>query len=323
MPPTLQPEFAFQSRRAEREGAALVLVLVAVATIVTLALGASALAAGRARRAEAALLRAALRDEARAALARAARSLCADTNGVDHLGEDWALASAEAAASLARGGDGVFATVEDDAARVAFPACGEPALARLLAEAARADEAEARGAARAAFLWKAERDAAAAQASAERGGAATNDVLAAEEELLAVPAADPALFAAALPLLTVHPATPALNPNTAPRETVVALALAAGAAREGAEGLWSRLERVRGRGGFFESTEQTEALKLLQGDGDAPTAEEIEALRLLRPLLRVSSDVFRLAAVARRGGVAVRVDCVWDRASRRILRWCE
>ena len=80
---------------------------------------------------------------------------------------------------------------------------------------------------------------------------------------------------------------------------------------------------VRGRGGFFESTEQTEALKLLQGDGDAPTAEEIEALRLLRPLLRVSSDVFRLAAVARRGGVAVRVDCVWDRASRRILRWCE
>ena len=106
-------------------------------------------------------------------------------------------------------------------------------------------------------------------------------------------------------------------------EAVVALALAEGVSREGVEGLWSRLERVRGRGGFFESTEQTEALKLLQGDGDTPTAEEIGALQALRPFLRVSSDVFRLAAVVRRGGVAVRVDCVWDRSSRRLLRWCE
>ena len=312
-----------RSPRTPREGASLVLVLVAVATIVSLALGASALAAGRARRAEAALLRASMRDEARSALARAARALCADTNGVDHLGEDWALASAEAAEALARGGDGVFVQVADDAARVAFPAAGEPALGHLLAEAAHADVAAARGAAHAAFLWKEGLDAAAAQASAARGGSATNAVLAAEEELLAVPAADPALLAAALPLLTVHPAAATINPNTAPREAVVALALAEGVSREGVEGLWSRLERVRGRGGFFESTEQTEALKLLQGDGDTPTAEELGALQALRPFLRVSSDVFRLAAVVRRGGVAVRVECVWDRSSRRLLRWCE
>ncbi len=299
-----------------KEGASLVLVLVAVATILALVLGAAAVAAGRARRAEAALLRAALRDEARAALARAAWALCADTNGVDHLGEDWAVASAKAADALGRGGDGVFVTIADESARVGFPECGEAALSALVAGTSGADAAQARGEAQAAFLWKKRLDAEAALAGA------TNAVLAAEEELLAVPVADPAGFAKALPFLSVH-AGERLNANTAPREAVVARILGAGGTPGGAEGVWTRLEMVRGRGGVFETTEQGEALKLLRGEGDVPSQEELEALRLLRPHLRVDTDRFRLVAVARRGGAAVRVECVWDRASRRILRWVE
>ena len=298
------------------------LVLCATAAILSLALGAAALAASRARRAEDALARAELLDEARAALARAAWALCADTNGVDHLGEDWAVASAEAARALERGGDGVFATVEDDCARLAFPACGEAALARLLAERASLDEAEAQGLAREAFLWKKALDDEAARTAAARGGAATNAVLLAEEELLAAPATGAAAFARALPLLSVF-GDGRLNANTAARETVVARILAAGGTRGGAEGVWSRLLMVRGRGGVFERTDPAEALKLLRGEGDVPSAEELDALQRLQPLLCVSSDRFRLAAVARRGPVAVRVECVWDRAARRVLRWAE
>ena len=315
--PTQRAGLDFRSRRAGREGASLVLVLCVTATLLSLALGAAALAANRARRAEDALARAALRDEARSALARAAWALCADTNGVDHLGEDWALASAEAAQALERGDDGVFVTVEDECARLGFPACGEAALAALVAEASGADAALARGEAQAAFFWKKQRDSAATLAGA------TNAVLAAEEELLDVPVPDPAGFAKALPFLTVLADDGRINANTAPRETVVACILGAGGTPDGAEGVWTRLQMVRNRGGVFETTEQGEALKLLRGEGDSPAPAELQALQLLRPHLRVDTDLFRLAAVARRGPVRVRVECVWDRAARRILRWIE
>lgn len=304
-------------RGCGREGAALVLVICAAAVLLALSLGAAALAAGRARRAADALVRIELRDAARAAVFGTAEMLCADTNGVDHLGEDWALASAEAAKALGRGGDGVFVTVEDECARVGFPACGKETLASLVAAVSGVDAALARGEAEAAFLWKERRDAESTLAGA------TNAVLAAEEELLDVPVADPAGFAKSLPFLTVLADDGRINANTAPREAVVACILGAGGTPDGAEGVWTRLEMVRGRGGVFETTEQGEALKLLRGEGDVPAPAELAALQLLRPRLRVDTDLFRLAAVARRGPVRVRVECVWDRAARRILRWVE
>ena len=97
-----------------RSGASLILVLVAVATLVSLALGAAALARDRLVRVDARLVRASLRDEAESALALALRALDADTNAVDHLGEPWAKASADAALALDAGRDGVFVLVEDD-----------------------------------------------------------------------------------------------------------------------------------------------------------------------------------------------------------------
>ncbi|MBQ6103785.1 MAG: general secretion pathway protein GspK, partial [Kiritimatiellae bacterium] len=127
---------------------------------------------------------------------------------------------------------------------------------------------------------------------------------------------------AAMPLLSAH-AGPCLNVNTAGHDAFVAAMLAGGATRGGAEGVWLRLEMSRERGDVFRSTAQTEALKLLRGEGDIPSAEEIAALQGVQNALRVDSGLFRVRAVARRAGRTAAVECVWERGTRRILRWLE
>ncbi len=303
-----------------RRGAALVLVLVAVAILVPLALGAGALARARALRVDGRADRAALRDAAESALARELWRLEADTNAVDALVEPWAERSREAAARLEKGTDGVFVLVEDERARLGVPDCGERALAALLQLRAGLDEAAAAGESAALFAWM--------RAQAEAAGS-TNLALSAEERLFdATPAeaADDAGFeaplAAAMPLLSAH-AGAKINVNTAGHDALVAAMLAGGATRGGAEGVWLRLEMSRERGDVFRSTAQTEALKLLRGEGDIPSPEEIAALQGVQNALRVDSGLFRVRAVARRAGRSAAVECVYERGTRRILRWLE
>ena len=303
-----------------RRGAALVLVLVAVAILVPLALGAGALARARALRVDGRIDRAALRDAAENALARELWRLEADTNAVDALVEPWAERSREAAARLEKGTDGVFVLVEDERARLGVPDCGERALAALLQLRAGLDEAAAAGESAALFAW--------IRAQAEAAGS-TNLALSAEERLFdATPAeaADDAGFeaplAAAMPLLSAH-AGAKINVNTAGHDALVAAMLAGGATRGGAEGVWLRLEMSRERGDVFRSTAQTEALKLLRGEGDIPSPEEIAALQGVQNALRVDSGLFRVRAVARRAGRSAAVECVYERGTRRILRWLE
>ena len=303
-----------------RRGAALVLVLVAVAILVPLALGAGALARARALRVDGRIDRAALRDAAESALARELWRLEADTNAVDALVEPWAERSREAAARLEKGTDGVFVLVEDERARLGVPDCGERALASLLQLRAGLDDAAAAGESAALFAWM--------RAQAEAAGS-TNLALSAEERLFdATPAeaADDAGFeaplAAAMPLLSAH-AGAKINVNTAGHDALVAAMLAGGATRGGAEGVWLRLEMSRERGDVFRSTAQTEALKLLRGEGDIPSPEEIAALQGVQNALRVDSGLFRVRAVARRAGRSAAVECVYERGTRRILRWLE
>ena len=303
-----------------RRGAALVLVLVAVAILVPLALGAGALARARALRVDGRAARAALRDAAEGALARELWLLEADTNAVDALVEPWAERSREAAARLEKGTDGVFVLVEDERARLGIPDCGQRALAALLQLRAGLDEAAAAGESAALFAWM--------RAQAEAAGS-TNLALSAEERLFdATPAeaADDAGFeaplAAAMPLLSAH-AGAKINVNTAGHDALVAAMLAGGATRGGAEGVWLRLEMSRERGDVFRSTAQTEALKLLRGEGDIPSPEEIAALQGVQNALRVDSGLFRVRAVARRAGRSAAVECVYERGTRRILRWLE
>lgn len=303
-----------------RRGAALVLVLAAVAILLPLALGAGALARARALRVDGRAARAALRDAAEGALARELWLLEADTNAVDALVEPWAERSREAAARLEKGTDGVFVLVEDERARLGAPDCGEHALAALLRLRAGLDEAAAVGEAASLFAW--------IRAQAEAAGA-TNLALSAEERLFdAMPAGTggdagvEAPLAAAMPLLSAH-AGARLNVNTVGHDALVAAMLAGGATRGGAEGVWLRLEMARERGDVFRSTAQTETLKLLRGEGDVPSPEEIAALQGVQNALRVDSGLFRVRAVARRAGRAAAVECVYERGTRRILRWLE
>lgn len=300
--------------RHNSRGAALVLVLVAVAILVPLAFGAGALVRARSQRVRGRLDRAALRDEAESALALELRLLEADTNAVDTLAEPWAERSREASARLATGADGVFVLVEDERARLGAPECGERALAALFQLRAGLDEASAAGEAASLFAWMRERPEAAG---------ATNLALAAEERLYdAAPERPSAPLEAAMPLLSAH-AGGALNVNTAGHDALVAAMLAGGATRGGAEGVWLRLEMSRARGDEFRSTAQSEALKLLRGEGDVPSAEEVSALQGVQNALRVDSGLFRVRAVVRRAGRAAAVECVYERGTRRILRWVE
>ena len=297
-----------------RRGAALVLVLVAVAVLLPLALGAGALARARALRVDGRAARASLRDAAETALARELWKLEADTNAVDALSEPWAERSRDEAARFEKGADGVFVFVEDERARLGVPDGGERALAALFQLRAGLDEAAAAGEAASLFAWL--------RAGAEASGA-TNLALSAAERLFdASPERPSAALEAAMPLLSAH-AGPRLNVNTAGHDALVAAMLAGGATRGGAEGVWLRLEMSRERGDVFRSTAQTEALKLLRGEGDIPSAEEIAALQGVQNALRVDSGLFRVRAVARRAGRTASVECVWERGTRRILRWLE
>ena len=303
-----------------RAGASLVMVLAAVATVVSLALGAAALSRNLRLRTDARAGRAALRDQAESALARAAWAIDADTNLVDALSEPWAADSARAAAGLAAGGDGVFVVVEDERARLGLPEAGARTLGHLLMRRSTLDESEAMGDAAALLFGLRAAAAGAAGGRPEDGG--TNAVLHAEEELLDLPHSHADALAAALPLLSAH-AGDRINVNTVGHDVLVSVARGHGAAPGGAEGLWRRLERSRGRGEVFVSDDPAEALKLLQGEGDRPTAEELEALELVRPALRVDSGLFRITATARRGGVFATVQCVYERGTGRFLRWTE
>ena len=300
---------------SRRAGASLVMVLAAVATIVSLALGAAALARNLRLRTDARIGRAELRDEAESELARAAWSLESDTNGVDALSEFWAVDSTRAAKALAAGGDGVFVVVEDERARLGLPHAGARALGHLLMRRSSLDESEAMGDASALLLGLR-----ASSTIAPTDG--TNLVLRAEEELLDLPHSHTDALAASLPLLSAH-AGDRINVNTVGHDVLVSVARGLGASPGGAEGIWRRLERSRERGEVFSSVSPAEALKLLQGEGDVPTAQELEALDLLRPVLRVDSGLFRITATARQGGSFATVQCVYERGTGRILRWVE
>lgn len=315
MRPQLRP-FSPASRtaprsRRSRAGAVLVFALFAVAALVSIATIASVAARGRAARAASRIGRATLRDEAHEALAAALWSIEIDTNAVDSLSEEWAIASGAAAEALQSGRDGVFTVVSDECARLGLPECGENALAALFAAANPGlDGVAASGLARDAFL--------------RLGACATN--LPCEEALVALfQEDDPArrdAVAAALPFLSAVSGK-RFNANTAPREVVLAAALGGGATRGGAEGLWLRLEMARGRGDVLESTDPQEALKLAIGAGDMPTAEEIAALAAIESLVLVDSGLFRVRSTARRGGRSATVECVYERATGRLYRWVE
>ena len=149
---------------------------------------------------------------------------------------------------------------------------------------------------------------------------ATNRILLAEEELLEVATEAPEAFAIGIRGLTVH-GDGTINVNTVGHDVFVALAMAGGATRGGAESLFQRMEMSRNRGEVFLSTQPTEALKLLQGSGTMPSPEERAALNAVRPRLRVNAACFRVTAIATEGRYRAVVQTVYEPDSGRFLRW--
>ncbi|MBR1609495.1 MAG: hypothetical protein IJ678_07770 [Kiritimatiellae bacterium] len=149
--PAAATERDLAAATGRESGASLIIAIVAVATFVSLALGAGAIARARLRIADAAELRAELGLKAESALAEAVERLSADTNGVDHLGEKWAVKSLKAAEDIAAGKNGTFVEITDEASRLCFPDCGRPGLAALLAIAGGLPPADAAGVAEAVF----------------------------------------------------------------------------------------------------------------------------------------------------------------------------
>ena len=290
-----------------RGGSTLVFVIVVVAVVTSLALGAGAMLASRLALNSDAALRDELRREASSAAALAAWMIDGDTNGVDHVREEWAIGFVS--------GD-VEVSVEDEMARIKFQDANEAALAALMVTVSPRDAPlgaeEATGQASAAYSWW----------NALRI-LETNRILYAEEELLAAPATAPEALARALPRLSVL-GQGKVNVNTAGREVFVALVVGAGGNAETAERLYRRVERSRARGEYFESIGLIDARKLLGGGGGDPvTQEEARVLQMISQQLCVESGLFRITATASRGGAVKVVQCVYERGTGRIMRWLE
>lgn len=285
-----------------RTGSILVFMIIAVALVSGLALLTGSFVVSRSKLAADAMIRAQLRDEAMSAVAMAAWSINADTNGVDSLLEDWAgeMNIGNAVVSIA-----------DEKARLQFQSAGNVLLGNLILYCSEVDGAAAMGQANMLCAWW----------SAVRASE-TNRVLSAEEELFFAPSPNVDALAAALPRLTVL-GDGKVNINTVGREVFLSLVLSTGADIGVAEVLYSRVIRSRKRGEYFGSLEVTEARKLLAGEGDALSVKEMTVLQAIISKLCVESGLFRITATAERGGVRRRVQCIYERGTGRILRWLE
>ena len=269
-------------------GAILVFVLVATATLTALALLAGMYASDRARIVSDTVTRSALRDEAFDALALAASLIASDTNGVDHLSEEWAQ-------PMRFGRVEVF--IADETSRLNFTSAPPAAFASLLSEPKAADALTA---------W--------------RDSQNTNRVWMAEEELLLAPHTPN--LRDALPFLTAH-GDSRVNVNTLPHEVFVALAASRNIPAATADEIFKRLEDARKRGEFFAALTPAEAARIFSSSAKTPSPQELAALQTLLPSLRVESGLFRVTARASEGAVSQTIQIVYERATSRILRWVE
>lgn len=287
-----------------RSGAALIFVIAACATLVALAAGASAFISSLHRAERAVCFRAKAQITARKALERAIERIDADTNGVDSVAEAWGIATEEARAAVNRGENGVFTLMEDETSRLGVPTAGENAFAWLLRTAAKTDEAEAAGIASTLF-----------------SSIGTNSTLSVESEVINRFDAPPEALIEVLPLISVNsPET--FNINTVGREVFISRARAAGATAGAAAGLWHRLEMSRLRGETFLSPSPAEARKLLQGEGDVPSQEELNGLTLLQPFIAVDSGLFRITVIVREDNREYSLSCVYRRNDKALSCTC-
>lgn len=299
-----------------QNGATLVYVTIVCAILVLLATLIAGLVRAQGRLTNDLLSRAALRDAAESGLFQAVELLDAETNRVDTLSEQWSRMTADSQERYQAGEDGVFVFIEDESARLHFRKNGKIAFANVLMLTTGQDPAIADSWARIAYDWQ---EGLSGEAD-EVSGVMTNRVFSAEEELLESPLGRNEAFAAGLRGITVH-GDGKININTVGHDVFVGLAVAQGISRENAEALFRRLELARDQGVFFESTQASEALKLLPVTGSLPSPEERNALLKLQRFLRVDAVCFRILVLARDRTREVGLQAIYEPATGRFLRW--
>lgn len=299
-----------------QNGATLVYVTIVCAILVLLATLIAGLVRAQGRLTNDLLSRAALRDAAESGLFQAVELLDAETNRVDTLSEQWGRMTADSQERYQAGEDGVFVFIEDESARLHFRKNGKIAFANVLMLTTGQDPAIADSWARIAYDWQ---EGLSGEAD-EVSGLTTNRVFSAEEELLESPLGGNEAFAAGLRGITVH-GDGKININTVGHDVFVGLAVAQGISRENAEALFRRLELARDQGVFFESTQASEALKLLPVTGSLPSPEERNALLKLQRFLRVDAVCFRILVLARDRTREVGLQAIYEPATGRFLRW--
>lgn len=299
-----------------QNGATLVYVTIVCAILVLLATLIAGLVRAQGRLTNDLLSRAALRDAAESGLFQAVELLDAETNRVDTLSEQWGRMTADSQERYQAGEDGVFVFIEDESARLHFRKNDKIAFANVLMLTTGQDPAIADSWARIAYDWQ---EGLSGEAD-EVSGVMTNRVFSAEEELLESPLGGNEAFAAGLRGITVH-GDGKININTVGHDVFVGLAVAQGISRESAEALFRRLELARDQGVFFESTQASEALKLLPVTGSLPSPEERNALLKLQRFLRVDAACFRILVLARDRTREVGLQAIYEPATGRFLRW--
>lgn len=300
-----------------QNGATLVYVAIVCAILVMLATMIAGLVRSQGRQTSDLLARAGLRDAAESGLFEAVELLLADTNRVDTLLEPWGRMTADSRKRYDAGEDGVFVFIEDESSRLHFQKNGETAFAKVLMVATGQDGAIADSWARILYDWQAGFS---VESDDMTFGGGTNRVFSAEEELLESPLGGNEAFAAGLRSITVH-GDGKINVNTVGHDVFVGLAVAQGISPEVAEALFRRLERARSQGVFFESTQASEALKVLPGSGSLPSSEERNALLKMQRFLRVDASCFRILVLARNHAREVGLQAIYDPHTGRFLRW--
>ena len=290
----------------KRSGSIFVIVLVSVALVIGLVLSSGAIIRSRMILSNNMTRRIELRNDAFSALAQAIFHINSDTNGVDHLGEDWNIPKGYGLSTV---------YISDELSRIKFQNTEQDVLRALLNDVSAAQGIASGAEVQSQLLFNWWNNLVSSN---------KDSILPACEELYNVPAADAVMLSAAMPYLTVC-GEGKININTVSEPVFKAMVNVDGSGytREHVAGLYMRLAKMRKRGDYFEKLDIPEAQRLLSIDGAALTAQELLILQILRGKVCTESGIFRIKAVAEQGNSNYTIECIYKRGSSEIFRWIE
>ncbi len=291
-----------------RKGGVLLLVLAVMSVVLSVALLAAATFHGRAALARDSLRREEARDTLLAAISNAVETVLADTNGVDHLAERWAVPDAFFPPDSPFRGE-----LEDESARISLATADATLLEAVLARA----DVDPDGGTPGERRRYAERLVALRDAwKADHGGEPPPSLAFYAEWGASFPN-----WVKRMRTFTTPHKTGAVNVNTASQDVLRAVLTAAGAEADVADSMAWRAVHARNGGAVVGTVTRKTLAALFLGEGTLPTEQEGNVLARAERMLGVSSPLFRGRFRCERPRVAV--EFVYDRSERAFRAWDE